>query len=310
MSEQVFPIRKPSKGGMRAFYLFTALLGLAPILVMALLAWWPSDARFEVSPKGILVTGSWYGRLIPTEGVDLSAARRVNERNDPQLFPGRRVNGVGLPDYQAGWFALHNAQQALVFLTDRSRAVFVPTTNPAPLLLSPVDPDAFLAALRASREASAPAPVSFPIATAPAQGKVNLGFWIPAFLITGTTVAALVWLALRGFKVTFVLDDNTLRIVGSFYGRAIPRTSLAVDRARIIDLRTDPELRPFIRTSGVGLPNYLAGWFRPRAGGKSLLFVTDRSRCVAVPVADGYTLIVSPADPEAFLAALQVPVAA
>jgi hypothetical protein len=38
--------------------------------------------------------------------------------------------------------------------------------------------------------------------------------------------------------------------------------------------------------------------------GKGLLFLTDRSRTVYVPTTDGYALLISPADPESLLAAL------
>lgn len=57
--------------------------------------------------------------------------------------------GTGLPGYQSGWFRLANGERALLYLTDRSKAVHVPTTLGYSLLLSPDDPDAFLSALKA-----------------------------------------------------------------------------------------------------------------------------------------------------------------
>jgi hypothetical protein len=59
--------------------------------------------------------------------------------------------GTGLPGYQSGWFRLANGESALVYLTDRSKAVHIPTTLGYSLLLSPDDPDGFLAALGAGR---------------------------------------------------------------------------------------------------------------------------------------------------------------
>ena len=61
---------------------------------------------------------------------------------------GTIIDGTGLPGYQAGWFRLRNGEKALVYLTDRGRAVYVPTTAGYSVLLSPAEPDAFLAALR------------------------------------------------------------------------------------------------------------------------------------------------------------------
>ena len=44
---------------------------------------------------------------------------------------------------------------------------------------------------------------------------------------------------------------------------------------------------------------------RPRDGEKVLVFVTDKSRAVYVPTRLGYAVVVSPGDPQRFLAALR-----
>jgi hypothetical protein len=36
--------------------------------------------------------------------------------------------GTAVPGYRSGWFRLRNGREALVYLTDRSQAVHVPTT--------------------------------------------------------------------------------------------------------------------------------------------------------------------------------------
>jgi hypothetical protein len=59
--------------------------------------------------------------------------------------------GTGLPGYQAGWFRLANGETALLYLTDRAKAVYVPTTNGYALILSPDNPERFMAALREMR---------------------------------------------------------------------------------------------------------------------------------------------------------------
>ena len=56
--------------------------------------------------------------------------------------------GTGLPGYQSGWFRLRNGERALLYLTDRTRAVYVPTTAGFSVLLSPAEPDRFIAALQ------------------------------------------------------------------------------------------------------------------------------------------------------------------
>jgi hypothetical protein len=93
--------------------------------------------------------GDWYGRTIPPSQILGRDAKRVDFSAEPGLAPRWRTMGTGLPGYQAGWFRLKNGEKALVYLTDRSRAVYVPTTAGYSLLLSPADPDRFLSAVRA-----------------------------------------------------------------------------------------------------------------------------------------------------------------
>jgi hypothetical protein len=59
--------------------------------------------------------------------------------------------GTALPGYQSGWFRLRNGEKALLYLTDRSRAVYIPTAEGYAVVLSPIDPDGFLTALKAMR---------------------------------------------------------------------------------------------------------------------------------------------------------------
>ena len=102
----------------------------------------------------------------------------------------------------------------------------------------------------------------------------------------------------------FELREEGLAIRRTLYGRTIAWSSLRLDEATAVNLHDSPELRPTMRTNGIGLPGYGAGWFRLR-GGRGLLFVTDRSRIVAIPTTEGYTLMISVADPEHFLARLR-----
>ena len=106
------------------------------------------SARFEISPSGLTLRGDLYGRTLAPQQLRPENARRVDLGASPELTPKRRTLGTGLPGYQAGWFRLANGERALLYLTDRSRAVYVPTTDGYSLLLSPEDPDGFLSALR------------------------------------------------------------------------------------------------------------------------------------------------------------------
>jgi hypothetical protein len=132
------------------------LVGLVPlvVLVIVIAVLWSSingarTARFELSPEGLRLRGDWYGRLIPADHLVRGAARRVDFAQALELLPGRKTMGTSFSGYQAGWFRLRNGDRALLYLTDRQKAVYVPTTDGYGVLLSPSEPEKFLSVLNA-----------------------------------------------------------------------------------------------------------------------------------------------------------------
>ena len=103
----------------------------------------------------------------------------------------------------------------------------------------------------------------------------------------------------------FELSATGLRIRGGIYGRTIPLADLAADEAKVVDLAQERDLQLRVRTNGVGLPGYQAGWFRLRNGRKALAFVTDRQSAVQVPTRAGYVLLLSVTEPDEFVRALR-----
>lgn len=148
METQVFSIA-PVAG--RAMWGLAAVPGVILILVVGLLAAaivGSRSARFEVSADGLRLRGDLYGRVIPTPQLRPGEARRVDFAITPELEPRIRTLGTGLPGYRAGWFRLRNGERALLYLTDRSRAVYIPTSAGYGVLVSPADPDGLVEALR------------------------------------------------------------------------------------------------------------------------------------------------------------------
>ncbi len=141
----------------------------------------------------------------------------------------------------------------------------------------------------------------FSMVPAPPRALALLGLFavllVPILVMLG-------YFAYSGHSTRFELKPEGLAIRGTLYGRTIPWSSLRTEEATAADLSERPDLRPTLRTNGLGLPGYRAGWFRLR-GGRGLLFVTDPTRVVAVPTTDGYTLLMSVSEPERFVAALR-----
>ena len=124
--------------------LVTVLAVVATLMVLQL-------PKVEVGADGLRVRSYLFGRTIPLSRLDLDAAHQIDAATSPQLEVKWRTNGIGLPGYKAGWFTLQNGGKALLFVTDPMRQVYIPTTDDYALIVSPADPAAFLAALKAAR---------------------------------------------------------------------------------------------------------------------------------------------------------------
>lgn len=138
----------------------------------------------------------------------------------------------------------------------------------------------------------------------PASGRAMAFFTGLGAILLGLT-GLFAYFGYASLAARFELSEEGLRIRSAVYGRTIPILELLPEEARIVDLRTDRELRPTVRTNGIGMPGYRAGWFRLRQKGKALLFITDPSRVVYLPTRNGYSLLLSVQDPEVFLQTLR-----
>ena len=110
-----------------------------------------------------------------------------------------------------------------------------------------------------------------------------------------------------GRSATFTIDDQALTIRGGMYGRTIPLGEIDRDGAEIVTLEKGSPLAPTLRTNGLGLPGLRLGKFRLRHGSKALVYVTREEQVVHIPLTDGTSLLLTPADPDAFLTALRSP---
>lgn len=139
----------------------------------------------------------------------------------------------------------------------------------------------------------------------PAASKSLWFFAIISLVLVGVLVL-MVWLAWSMQHVRFTVSSEGLRLQGDLYGRLIPLKSLKLDEAVVTNLNTDKEHQPKWRTMGTGLPSYAAGWFKLRNGTKGLLYVTDRTRIARIPTTEGYTVMLSVAEPRALIDALKL----
>ena len=143
----------------------------------------------------------------------------------------------------------------------------------------------------------------FPIV--PAQSRFM--WWLVAlvFIILALVMAILVKSANGARSSRFEVSDAGLRLRGDLYGRMIPASALRGREARVVDLRVERTLTPASRRAGTAVPGYNSGWFRLQNGEKALLYLTDRTRAVYMPTNEGYSVLLSPRNPEQFVARLR-----
>ena len=124
------------------------LMMLALVGMFGYIAYSIRAARFEVSEQGLRIRGAFYGRAVPMDRIVIEEARALDLSSEPGLWPTMRTNGIGLPGYSSGWFRLSSGGRALLFVTDRSRVVYIPTRDDYALMLSVDRPHDFVASLR------------------------------------------------------------------------------------------------------------------------------------------------------------------
>ncbi|MFH1598953.1 MAG: PH domain-containing protein [Pseudomonadota bacterium] len=96
-------------------------------------------------------------------------------------------------------------------------------------------------------------------------------------------------------------DGKQLRVKATYYSRQSPLSDFRLDQARVVDTREHTELKPLLKTNGFGLPGYWAGHFMLRDKRKAFCLVTDVSKVLALPHADGRVWLLSFEHPQAVL---------
>jgi hypothetical protein len=143
---------------------------------------------------------------------------------------------------------------------------------------------------------------TFPIVPASAKPLWFLG---AVCLVLAAVLVMLAWVAWSARHSRVEVTDETIRLVGDLWGRSIPLASLDLPAARVLALDASSEYRPVARTFGTGLPGYASGWLRLRNGEKALAYLTTSESVVHIPTSNGYSLLLSVANPEALLDALR-----
>ena len=203
------------------------------------------------------------------------------------LRNGRRTSGTGLPGYCAGHYAYPDLGAVWQVTTCAGRGVLVKAPGEAePIVVSPPDPEAFVASLRAAT------PFSF-VLPPPDKGPLRAIVLVvaPLGILTALMVSAV--MLLGPGRMRYLVGDGAFE-VRTIFGRK--RWPTAGARARAYT----PSM--MIRVAGTGVPGYRTGIFR-ESGQTTRVYATETERVVLF---EGEArVIVSPEDWVAFLRALE-----
>lgn len=262
-------------------------VGLALVLMLfvvgeGLLLLSPRSLSYTLTADTLQIearTGPW------DQGRTVSRAA-LGPGSEVTLTDGRKQRGSDFPDLCVGWWWQQGIGEVWQATTCGAMAIQVASTDGPPLVLSPDDPAAFLTALDAGADGR------FDAAAAP-PGGAWFGWVVGLSLALAAMVAGALLLPLHRIGLSVGRGHLAVSAVGRTW--RIPLAGATVERR--------PVGLPTWRLFGIGLPGFQLGLYRID-GQNVRAALTDRTRGVWVRPTSGPAWVVTPADPEAFVAAL------
>jgi hypothetical protein len=124
---------------------------------------------------------------------------------------------------------------------------------------------------------------------------------VPVLAMQALVAVLILAVLLPMWRRQVAFDGKQLRVKATYYSRQSPLSDFRLDQARVVDTREHTELKPLLKTNGFGLPGYWAGHFMLRDKRKAFCLVTDVSKVLALPHADGRVWLLSFEHPQAVL---------
>lgn len=117
--------------------------------------------------------------------------------------------------------------------------------------------------------------------------------------------AVFTWFYLSARRTDFVLLEGYLLIRNSAHGKHFTYDELKVEEARVVDWQAAPQYRHKGKIFAISAFFFYGGAFYLGSGEKAHVFRTGAPRAVYIPTHGSHALLLGPADPDAFLQALQ-----
>ncbi|WP_235430521.1 PH domain-containing protein [Xanthomonas sp. MUS 060] len=119
---------------------------LSPVIaVVAVIAWLIATAKIDIIEDKLVAGGGFYKVKVPLDRIDVAHAR-ILPLDDPFRLSWR-TNGLGWPGLNLGWFSSKGPKRIFAVDTCKADRIYVPTFENFDIVLTPIDPNAFLNAL-------------------------------------------------------------------------------------------------------------------------------------------------------------------
>lgn len=136
-------------------------------------------------------------------------------------------------------------------------------------------------------------------------GSVPMGVKLTAGVVLVVVSVPPVLLIFAQRTARMVVEDDQVRIHVPLYGRVVPLAEIEGDTLRILSFGEAREMRPLLRTNGIGLPGLAIGWHRLRIGARAYLATTTTDRLLCWRMRDDVWVMVGLADCDAGMRAIE-----
>ena len=271
-----------------------------PVAVLALAIF---GLAFACSPRGYVISNglATVKRSIGDVRIPLEGVREARVITKDDLRGCIRLWGNGGLFGYYGLFRTHALGVCSWYVTNRSQAIVVKTAAKT-VVFSPDDKEGFLSAVRNA------APEGIVVAPEPFAGIQVGRSSKPVGVLIGIAVA-IVAIGLAAWAMlyspgppAYTLIGDSLTIHDKFYPVTLQASAVDIGHIRVVNLATEADWRPVVRTNGFANSHYRSGWFRTANGRTIRLYQAGGSRMVLLPPkGNGVPVLYQAEDPEEFV---------
>lgn len=256
---------------------------------------------YAFSVQGYVTSGDslQIRRLVGRVTVELDDLLEVRAASGEDVRGAIRLWGSGGLFGYYGLFRTSKLGVCNWYATDRSKLVVVRTSRQT-VLVSPDDVGGFVAAMQCL------APASVDTVATPFTATVMRSQFRTVLVAIGIALALVAGLMMYSpgspdVKVT----RDTLAISDHFYPVTLQRANVDLAQVQVIDLKSNKDWRPTLRTNGFANLNYRSGWFRVSGGKTVRLYQASSPRLVLLPPRTGTYVLLEVKDPDGFVSDLR-----